>query len=294
MADLKYLTYVTLGRGLKSVFNIVSPRKLDPSREVSDMKLMMFCGKSGTKMLKPVLISIYKRWKKIPKVVIVTDGTDVEQIKQSVTFWPYPLTVKTWKDCADYFAKQNKKELVAYAEKNIWGKKLISILAEGEQAPTLYCDTDVLWFDEPSLPHDNSVAIRMASDDLHCYSEPMIRHFKTDDLLKKNPLNAGVIYVNGSMFSRYRDFDKVTQYLSEHYDNRTEQTTFAMLANEIGDTWSLNDILLTTEDTYRPFPTYYGKDKKHFARHHVSTKKWWFWRDAIYVVMSDKNGTVKK
>jgi hypothetical protein len=129
----------------------------------------------------------------------------------------------------------------------------------------------------------------MASDDVHCYSEPMIKFFKKEHLMAKGPLNAGVIYVNGSMYEKYEDFEKVVEYLSLHFDNRTEQTTFAMLANEIGDSWSLNDILLTTEDKYWPIiPPYFGKDKNQFARHHVLTKRWWFWRDAIYVILSKK------
>jgi hypothetical protein len=280
--------YVVFGLILKFLFHILSP-KIKKDKELSEIKLMMFCGQSGAKMLKPVLTSIYMSWKKMPTVVIVTDGTDPKYTNQFMQFWPYPYTIKTWKEQAEYYAGKDKNGLVKYAENDIWGKKLISILAEAEAAPTLYCDTDVVWFDEPRLPSGRDVSIRMASDDVHCYSEPMIKFFKKEHLMAKGPLNAGVIYVNGSMYEKYEDFEKVVEYLSLHFDNRTEQTTFAMLANEIGDSWSLNDILLTTEDKYWPIiPPYFGKDKNQFARHHVLTKRWWFWRDAIYVILSKK------
>lgn len=284
---LKYKSYVVFGGILKVVFHIVAPAKLNPDKEVSEMKLVMFCGRAGAKLLKPVLISIYKRWKKVPKVVIVTDGTDPEFVRQYMKFWPYPFTIKTWKDQAAYFSKQNKDGLAQYAQNDIWGKKLVSILAEAEAGPTLYCDTDVLWFDEPRLP-DSKVGMRMASDDLHCYSDPMIKFFSKEKLLARGPLNAGVLYVNGSMYEKYPGFDKVVEFLRDRYDNRTEQTTFAMLADATGDSWSLDDIILTTEDRYWPFIPSYYKSTRHFARHHVMTKKWWFWRDAIYVVLKNK------
>jgi len=64
----------------------------------------------------------------------------------------------------------------------------------------------------------------------------------------------------------------------------SEQTTFALLADRFGDTWTLEEIILTTKDVHWPLLPRYLFSGTQFARHHVATKHSWFWRDALFIL----------
>jgi hypothetical protein len=284
-----YKFYSAWGHFFKFLLNVFSLRKLSANREISDLNLLFFCGLKGAKMLKPVLLSIYYRWEKIPNLTIVSDGTPEEYISRYMKFWPFPYQIKMWTEAATHFQEKGKTHLVRYAEKNIMGRKLISILAEGEARPTLYCDTDVLWFAEPSLPANlpgKSFTMRMSADNVHCYSHSLIKELKAERLFDKKPLNAGVMYISGSVFENFKGFERIAEALPSYSEFVSEQTTFALIAEELGDTWSLEDIMVSTEDIHWPIiPGYFFQNKNFFARHHVLTKNSWFWRDALYLVL---------
>jgi len=61
-----------------------------------------------------------------------------------------------------------------------------------------------------------------------------------------------------------------------------------MIADKLGDRWTLDEILLTTGDVHWPIIPKYLFSGNHFARHHVVTKHSWFWRDALYILLFKK------
>jgi len=287
-----YKFYSGLGYFFRFLFMIFSRNKLSGKKEMSGMNMMLFCGKKGAKMIKPLLLSVYCRWNKVPFVTIVSDGVPAELLLKFMQFWPFPYKVRQWEEAAAFHREKGRKALAGYAENNIMGRKFASILAEAEMHPTLYCDTDVLWFAEPTLPEGSPpgrFTMRMASDNLTCYSADLLKGMKREDMFTRRSLNSGVIYMSGSAAAAIGDFDKLTELLLTDNNFFAEQTAFALIADQAGDWWSLQDIILTTGDKHWPiFPGYFFRNKKNFARHHVVTKNSWFWRDALYIILFNR------
>lgn len=286
-----YKFYSLLGHICRILLNVFSSFPLKKTKPVSDLNLLLFSGKKGASMIKPVLLSIYNRWNTIPYITLVTDGTPKEEMARSLKFWPYPYQIKSWEETADFHKKKGRIHLAKYAEEDVYGRKLTSILAEGEVRPTLFCDTDVLWFSEPRLPelHDGVLAFRMSADDAPHYNMTLLNALNRHDILTKKPLNAGVIFVSGSVYDHAGIFEQIDKEIlpAAKIEIFAEQTTLSILTQEFGDSWSLDEIFLSTEDKHWPFiPGYFFQRREPlFARHHVVTKNSWFWRDALYLFL---------
>ena len=256
---------------------------------MSDVNLLFFSGKKGARMLKPVLLSIYRRWEKIPRITIVSDGTPREYIASCMRFWPFPYEIKSWTESQEYHRQRGRLTLLKFADNSVFGKKLCAILAEGESKPTLYCDTDVLWFSDPTLPEPlpGSFTFRMSTDNAHTYSKPFIETLDVQYIYSEKPLNAGVIFISGSVYDKPGFFERIAAELQYAKVGVAEQTAFALMAIEMGDRWTLENIMVNTKDIHWPvIPRYfYHYYDQFFARHHVLTKNSWFWRDALYLFL---------
>lgn len=276
-----------LGHALRLTFNLVAPRRLPADRTVGGADLLIFSGYRGAKMMKALLLSVYYRWDKIPHVTIVSDGTPKEVLEAAMQFWPYPYRIKHWEECAEWHRAKGHPAIIDFARVNPFARKLLAVLAEGEQHPVLYCDTDVLWFAQPRLPEQSAdrCSIRMALDNMHCYHLPAIRYLNRHDLLEKPPMNAGVVYLDGSVHDHYPNFEELLQFMRIFNEGPAEQMTFAMLADRLGDNWTLDEIILNTSDKYWPVLPRYPFSGTQLARHHVATKHNWFWRDALIICL---------
>jgi hypothetical protein len=284
--------YNLLGHTCRFVFTLSFPRNLSAGKPLADTNLLLFSGKKGARMLKAVLLSIYYNWDKIPRLTLISDGTPLDALRESLRFWPYPYEIKCWEDCAAWHRNRDRQGIIDFAHANPYARKLLSILAEAEQRPVFYCDTDVLWFAEPRLPAPaaDQCIMRISSDNTHCYHLPALRYLHREDLLEKPAINCGVIYLSGSIYDHYPDFEALTQFMRIFNEPFSEQTTFALLADRFGDTWSPDEIILTTKDLHWPLiPRYLFKGTQS-ARHHVATKHSWFWRDALFILLR-KNKT---
>jgi len=310
--------YNLLGHSCRFAFTLAFPRKLSAAKPLSDTSLLLFSGYKGAKMMKAVLLSIYYNWDKIPRLTLVSDGTPREVLQAALQFWPYPYEIKSWKDCAAWHRCKGRQAIIDFAHVNPYARKLLSVLAEAEQRPVLYCDTDVLWFREPRLPDPtsqpspdptsqpatdptsqpatdpspipspNRCTMRISHDNTHHYHPPAIRFLNREDLLEKPAINCGVVYLSGSVYDSYPDFEGLMRFMRIFNEPFSEQTTFALLADHLGDTWSLDEIILTTKDEHWPLIPRYLFSGTQTARHHVATKHSWFWRDAL-VILLQKN-----
>ncbi|MES1181807.1 MAG: hypothetical protein ABUL44_03340, partial [Flavobacterium sp.] len=175
----------------------------DDSRPVSPFKLVFFCGKTGTEYLNASLASVYKSWDTIPEVIITTDGTAPEVIRQKLIKWPKKVEILTWDFCASSLKENGRGDLYEYAAKDVWGKKLVGICYCAQQFPILYSDTDILWFKSPVLETLNGkTLVKMCVDVDHNYSQPLLEALNQTHMLTLPPLNAGLIYAGGE-FSKF-------------------------------------------------------------------------------------------
>lgn len=256
------------------------------TRSITPYKLVYFCGRRETAYLNASLASVYKNWSNIPEVVIVTDGTPAEFIKERLIKWPVQVDVLTWKDCAAYFRNSGNEELASYAERELWGKKFASVLYCSHHFPSLYTDSDILWFKDPGTI-DTSIkpVIRMSQDVDFFYSEKMLETLQEKNCLQTTPFNAGMIYTNGE-FSSFPKWEEMCNYLNTLPDHRTEQTAFAVLNNYFnkGSYYSNKEVLIRIDDTYSL--KYTLKDNPDIkARHYVSVKHTTYWRDFLIMTI---------
>lgn len=276
---------------LHKIGSIISRLKLyklintNSNKETAEFTLMFFTGYAGLDMLNASLISVLKNWEKLPNVLIVSDGADVEKIKSILIKWPKKINVDYWHNVIDIIGDDNLKQ---YAKSDVWGKKFVSILAAGMSKQILYTDTDVLWFSDPghiiSEREDKNctIKIKMCSDNIFAYSNEMIRFFNWDNLMENKACNAGLIYLSGNLLS-LNESKMIFDYLSKKYDNRSEQTAFAYYTINYGTLFNIEDVILNTTDIINIFPNF-KEMKNATARHYVTTKGWLFWRDYIFFI----------
>jgi hypothetical protein len=284
-----YKFYSLLGRCCRAAFTVLTRKKIAADKPVADTDLLLFCGYKGAKMLKAVLLSIYYNWEKIPRLTLISDGTPKEVLEKALQFWPFPYQIKSWEDCAAWHLAKDRHSIVDFARINPYARKMLSVLAEAEARPLFYCDTDVLWFGEPRLPApapDNGCTMRISRDNNHCYHLPAIRYLNRYDLMEKPAINCGVVYLSGSVYDNYPGFEELMQFMRIFNEPFSEQTTFALLADRLGDTWTPEEIVLSTADIHWPLLPRYLFSGKQVARHHVATKHSWFWRDALFIILT--------
>ena len=279
--------YNLLGHACRFAFTLGFPKRISPDKPTSSTNLILFCGERGAPMLRAVLLSIYNNWDSIPTLTLISDGTPKEILQTALQFWPYPYEIKSWEDCAAWHRGKNRQAIIDFAHVNPYARKLLSLLAEAETRPVFYCDTDVLWFAEPRLPipSPEGCTMRISLDNAHHYHPPAIRYLNREDLLGKPAINCGVVYLSGSVYDHYPNFEELMQFMRIFNEPFSEQTTFALLADKFGDTWTLEEIILSTKDLHWPLIPRYLFSGSQTARHHVATKHSWFWRDALFILL---------
>ncbi|HXD77089.1 MAG TPA: hypothetical protein VN616_04740 [Puia sp.] len=311
--------YSLLGRCCRLAFTLAFPRKLAADKPLAGTDLLLFSGRKGAKMMKAVLLSIYYNWEKIPRLTLVSDGTPKEVLEAALRFWPYPWEIKSWEDCAAWHRAKGRRAIIDFAQVNPYARKLLSVLAEAERRPVFYCDTDVLWFAQPSFPSaaealakavpsaaealakavpsaaealakavPSACVMRISRDNMHCYHPPAIRYLHREDLMDKPAVNCGVVYLSGSVYDNYPEFEGLMEFMRIFNEPFSEQTTFAILADRFGDTWTLDEIILDIKDIHWPLLPRYLFTGTQFARHHVATKHSWFWRDALVIRLRNR------
>lgn len=248
-------------------------------------KLVFFCGEYGLSYLNASLISVYKHWDKIPDIFIVSDGTPLIKIRKGLIKWPKNIDIISWRECAEYFKNNGNNDLYEYACKDLWGKKFVAINYCAQRFPTLYSDTDILWFSSPKIEEltTKTPILMMCQDISHCYSDEMLIELHQQNLNETEPLNAGLIYANGN-FSSFDKWKSLCNYLSVKPDNRTEQTSFAILNNYYNPKvfFKLTEILIKIDDEFNLKYTKKSSPKI-LARHYVHVKATTFWRDFVYM-----------
>jgi hypothetical protein len=267
--------------------NLYKYLKLSKLREeIPSFKLVFFCGKYGISYLNASLFSVHKSWKALPEVLVISDGTPVSDLAKNIIKWPMRLDIIDWTLCADYFREKSNIDLFDYANKELWGKKLVAVLYCSEHFPTLYSDSDILWFSAlKNIENSTFPILKMGQDIDYCFSNEMLKDLNEEKCLLNKPLNAGLIYAYGD-FSSHPKWKEICSYLSKKPDNRTEQTTFAILNNYFNPDifWSFEEVLIKLDDTYSLKSTI-KQYHQIMARHYVNVKSTTFWRDSIYILL---------
>jgi hypothetical protein len=266
---------------LYSLFNFSNDTRPD-----APFKLVFFCGQYGIEYLNASLFSVYRTWKFLPEVLIVTDGTPTDVIKNKLIKWPKEISVISWEECANYYKIKGDHHIYSYASQELWGKKFVACLYCAEHFATLYSDSDVLWFTSPTIEDISyTPSIKMSLDVDFYYNKKIIESLDEQKCFNSVPLNCGVMYLHGN-FSNYPKWENLCSILPECRGKTSfsEQTAFAILNNHFNkeDYWRKNEVLTKVDDTYK-FNYTKAQHPDVVARHYVSEKGITFWRDFVYM-----------
>jgi hypothetical protein len=256
-------------------------------KRTQDFIYLTICRKSAFDMVRYSIFSFYKHCDFLPKkIVIVSDGSWTE--KDGVDYfskYKLPISFTSWESCAEYHKNKGRIHLHGWATKHIWGKKMASILKFSEESLTLFADPDVLWFRSPfdikSLP--DNFKLKTSIDNSHNYDEVLISKMHLQYLFDLPPVNCGIVLASGNLFDC--SSDRIRAAIEEEANSPgkfAEQTIFAMMIPEFGETWPETEITAGIDDILSPVLVKSKHSPELKARHYVWILNWLFWKDILF------------
>jgi hypothetical protein len=256
--------------------------RVEQKKDRLSVPLMTMCGREHLLMLEQMLFTIATRWRSLPKVVVVSDGSaSLREIRHELRWWPAGLEAVEWETFRDFHKGKGRWELVRYAEKDRFGRKLSAILGIAEQGRILWCDCDILFFSDFSAFMESAPAgplLETAEDSYYAY-DPRLVEGRLQHLFRRPPVNSGLVFCEGSFYERC-GLGEVIQEAIDHCMYLTEQTILAEAVFQAGRiAWDLEVVKMFNDDESTLQPTHLGKGW--VARHYVGPIRHLFWRDAL-------------
>lgn len=247
------------------------------------MKLITLCGEAQLPMLRHSLTSISQSWHSFPETTtVVSDGSlSSRTIRAALDGIPTNLSVDTVGEYCRHQQMAGRHVLADFAKLHPWNAKLAVFVKESEQGRFLWCDTDVLFFDDLSAriaSFRKGALIRACRDYMYCY-DAHIQAQLPASLLDQPPVNAGFVLAEGISYDAL-DLEKHLFYSRDHWSAYTEQTILAFCLQQMqGSYWADDEMIITEDDS----PEVLGNPASHGwrGRHYISPHRHLFWRDAL-------------
>jgi len=274
----------------------VLPNPRTPPKLEQDLTLVSMCGAKHLGLIQQCLFSLYQSWSLLPKLHIVSDGSiTIAEMQKSLRWWPGTKTFSLWEENVAYHAERGRQSIVQFAQSNIMGKKLAVILKAGELGPTLWVDSDILWFkDFPSIPKQdggNGLPVLKISEDYQPSYDPQLIEYGLKHLDCPPYRNAGLIYIRGEVL-KHCNLQPLLDLAAQYPCNDAEQTIFAEANYQLNSgIWLRDEIACFDDDRDINLPKYQGRDW--VARHYVGPVRHLFWRDAFLMRLGLKDRLFK-
>ena len=247
------------------------------------LTFLTFGGAAHRLMLRECLASLGRSWPRLPRVRAVSDGSlDPERVAHDLAGWGGPFEILSWRDLAARLGAPRFASLVRFAERDAMGRKLAAIVASALEAPTLYCDVDILWFRFPptlaTLLGTPGTKLAMSPDSQPMY-DPALVPGRLPELARPPYFCAGLLYAEGDFLAACEVAD-LLGHAAEHGIGVTEQTILAEADRQLGGAgWPEQEIALLVEGRTSLGPSFRGRPWA--ARHYVGAVRHLFWRDAL-------------
>jgi len=247
------------------------------------------CGSKQLDMLQICLDSIYRYFSELPNILLFTDlDSDASQFKKALNRFPANnIQIISGHDCISYHRDKKKYLLSSFAEKNPMGLKLAAILQAVENnKPVLYCDTDVLWYDDPCSIVNNYIIqsgfdLAMSEDFQPAYDENLVNKAGLDKLYDTPYFCAGIMLIKNLSERNTETLEYLVSKVTEQSNHFSEQTIFAFLNRESNNiTLDKDKFMIKTDDQYGLYPKALPGV---IARHYIGPVRHLFWRDALWL-----------
>lgn len=247
------------------------------------LTFLTFGGAAHRLMLRECIASLCSAWPRLPQVRVVSDGSlDLARTARELAWWPGSLELLDGRDLAARLTSPAFAPLVRFAARDAMGRKMAAIVASALEAPTLYCDVDVLWFRFPegleALLSTAGPRLVMSSDCRPMY-DPALVPSRLPELARPPYYCAGLLFAAGDFLAAC-DVADLLDHAAERGIGVTEQTILAEANRQLGGgTWPAEEIVLWEEDRFSLGPSF--RQRSWAARHYVGAVRHIFWRDAL-------------
>lgn len=233
------------------------------------------------------LATCAKRWPKIE--MCVDESVTPEEVKRFYASHGIPVEVWTPASLIERLNANGDTLLRRFAEAFFWGRKTAFTFGTREALPILYCDLDVLWFQDPweSLVLGGVETLLVAEDVAFCYDPEWLTLLSAEHrkLVLTSPSYCAGLY---AVAPRFKLPDEVLHYIAEKLavtppGYRYEKTSSVEQAS-LGLTTKLmgRGIPWVTLPTCPGRSTYRSAfhQKNWVAAHYAGPTRRQFWRDA--------------
>lgn len=257
-------------------------------RRVDDgLSYLTLVGKAQLPILRASLWSLLKASVELPRLIVTCDAALTKpELAKAMQGWPGPFEMWSAEELRVFSRDNLPAEIDTLCRKHVYGLKATAIMRASLAGPTIYADTDVLWFRPPRelfspSDLDGRLLLRLQQDRQMSYDARLVDKWP---FLRDQPhYCAGVLAAHGDFAPAFRqiappDIERIYETAGQF----TEQTTFAALQRTIGlPPLTAEDAYLSWDDQLTLRPTFFGKPW--VLRHYVGLVRHLFWRDAFFL-----------
>jgi hypothetical protein len=140
---------VRLGQLALNILSRWSIKPLPPKSE-SGLCYLTIAARNHWLLLRESMFSVYRSWKKLPTITVVSDGSwSGADFHHVFSWWPGKINVLSREQIIAHADAAGERELAQYAKASAWGCKVASIVLLARREPVLFVDADILWFKDP-------------------------------------------------------------------------------------------------------------------------------------------------
>ena len=250
----------------------------------SDLHYLTISGRAHWLMLRESLFSLYRSWKELPLVTVVSDGSwTAEEFYPVFAWWPAKIEVMSREEVVAATRAAGEAELAQYAAASPYGLKLAAIVhTVRESQPVLFVDADILWFKDPAelLGPTQGWNQPRGLRESNCYQRRDMALRYCPEVLEPPFVNGGILalktgFLGGDLLRRM-----VREALSDPKDGSFEQTIIATAVRK-GAGLLPEKLGLVEFDDIHAFRQRNMIREGYYSRHYVNWIRHLLYRDAL-------------
>jgi len=273
---------VRLGELALNILSRWSIKPLPPKPE-SGMHYVTLVGRAHWLLLRESMFSLYRSWKELPTITVVSDGSwTAADFYPVFSWWPAKLEVLSRDQIVADADADGERELARYAEASGWGLKVASIVLLARREPVLFVDADILWFADPvnllgpSDVWDDPRGVRESN----CYQHRNLALRFCPEALEPPFVNGGILALHGEFLPADLLRAMVNEALADPDDGAFEQTIIAAAVHRGLGLLPTKMSFVEFDDIDR-FCHRNMKSEGYYSRHYVNWMRHLFYRDAL-------------
>jgi hypothetical protein len=265
--------------------NVLSrwPIKRLPRKPGSTLCYLTIAARTHWLLLRESMFSLYRSWKELPTVTVVSDGSwSSGEFYPVFSWWPGTINVVSREQVVAQAAEAGEHELAQYAEASGWGLKLASIVLLARRQPVLFVDADILWFTDPAdlLGAFNLWAKPRGVRESNCYQHREMALRFCPKVLEPPFVNGGIVALHGEFLPADMLRAMAHEALADPQNGAFEQTIIAS-AVHMGAGLLPAQINLVEFDDIDRLRYRNMTQEGYYSRHYVNWMRHLFYRDAL-------------